>query len=146
MNRQQFEHVIREVGRRLKIDYFYIVGSAAVFGSIPDATDRDLIGTRDVDVIPSPPDPADAEKLADRLDFLLGEGSEFDAENGCYVQGVDLSTPAYAPKGGSSGQYHFGVVGIRPFAWRCMTWPYPSMVPEERKILPSHELWPERTE
>ncbi len=99
MNRRDLEKAIREVGRRMGLDYFYVIGSAAVFASIPNADDTVLTGTRDVDVIPAPSDPADAEPLANRVDFVLGEGSAFDIENGFYVQGVDLATPTFAPKG-----------------------------------------------
>ena len=98
MNRKQLEYAIREVGRRLQLDYFYVIGSAAVFASIPNALDAAVTGTRDVDVIPSPTDPAKTGALADQIDFMLGEGSDFDDENGFYIQGVDHSTPAFAPK------------------------------------------------
>lgn len=99
MNRRDLEKAIREVGRRVGLDYFYVIGSAAVFASLPEADSAALTGTRDVDVIPSPPRPADAEGLANQVDFVLGEGSVFDIENGFYVQGVDISTPSFAPKG-----------------------------------------------
>lgn len=99
MNRRELEHAIREVGRRMKLDYFYIIGSAAVFASIPAADDLALTGTRDVDVIPSPPSESEAEALADQINFVLGEGSPFDGENGFYIQGVDISTPSLAPHG-----------------------------------------------
>jgi hypothetical protein len=98
MNRTQLEYAIREVGRRLKLDYFYVIGSAAVFASIPEAVDAAVTGTRDVDVIPSPADTSKIGALADQIDFVLGEGSDFDNENGFYIQGVDNSTPAFAPK------------------------------------------------
>ena len=98
MNRKQLEYAIREVGRRLKLDYFYVIGSAAVFASIPNAVDAAVTATRDVDVIPAPVDVSKTEALADQIDFVLGEGSDFDNENGFYIQGVDDSTPAFAPK------------------------------------------------
>lgn len=99
MNRGQLEHAIIEIGERFGLDYFYIIGSAAILGSLPDQTDADLIGTRDVDVIPNPADPEKIARLADQVDFVLGEGSAFDHEHGYYVQGLDMNSPTYAPPG-----------------------------------------------
>lgn len=65
---------------------------------MPDAIDAALVGTRDVDVLPGPEDQGKADALADRLDWLLGEGSEFELEYGYYVQGVSKATPTYAPR------------------------------------------------
>ncbi len=99
MKRKDLEHVIREVGRRTGLDYFYIIGSAAALASLPASQEEALVGTRDVDVIPSPPDPSKIQDYADKLDAWLGEGSPFDAQHGYYVQGVDFTTPTYAPTG-----------------------------------------------
>lgn len=52
MNRAQLELVVSEVARRFDLDYFYVVGSAAVLAWIPDATAGVLTATRDVDVMP----------------------------------------------------------------------------------------------
>jgi len=98
MRRRELEHAIREVGRRTNLDYFYVIGSAAVFASIPAVSDTAVAGTRYVDVIPAPADASEADALADKIDFVLGEGSDFDVEYGFYIQGVDHSTPAFAPK------------------------------------------------
>ncbi|MGH8400274.1 MAG: DUF6036 family nucleotidyltransferase [Gammaproteobacteria bacterium] len=98
MNRYRLEQAIAEVGRRTQLDYFYVIGSAAVFACLPDMTDEALVATRDVDVIPSPPLPADIDRFIDQIDMVLGEGSPFDDENGWYVQGVDFTTPGYAPR------------------------------------------------
>lgn len=99
MRRQDLEYVIAEVGRRTGLDYFYIIGSAAVLASLPASQDPALVGTRDVDIIPSPEDPTRQQEYADRLDVLFGEMSDFDDEHGFYVQGVDSTTPTYAPAG-----------------------------------------------
>lgn len=98
MRRGDLEHAIREVGRRIKLDYFYVIGSAAAFASIPSMSDTAVTATRDVDVIPAPVDTSEVGALADKIDFVLGEGSGFDEEYGFYIQGVDNSTPAFAPK------------------------------------------------
>lgn len=94
MYRRQLEHVILEVGRRNDLEYFYIIGSAAILAVLPDPPEGALTATRDVDIIP----PFDDDRLADRLSWVLGEGSDFDIEHGYYVQGVSWTTPLYAPK------------------------------------------------
>jgi len=99
MRRRDLEYVIAEVGRRTGLDYFYIIGSAAVLASLPAARDPALVGTRDVDILPAPEDPARQQEYADRLDRIFGEMSDFDTEHGYYVQGVDSTTPKYAPAG-----------------------------------------------
>ena len=80
----QLRHVILEIGRRFDIDQFHIIGSAAILASLPNPPEGALTATRDVDVIP----PNDDERLADRISFVLGEASEFDAEYGYFAQGV----------------------------------------------------------
>lgn len=99
MKLADLKHVIREVGERTGLNYFYVIGSAAVFASLPKVTDPALVATRDVDVLPAPKEPAREQREADRLDRLLGEGSAFDEQFGYYVQGVDSTTPTYAPTG-----------------------------------------------
>lgn len=82
-----------EIGRRFDITDFHIIGSAAILAVLPNPPVGALTATRDVDVIP----PNDDERLADRISFVLGEASDFDAEHGYYVQGVTSRTPLYAP-------------------------------------------------
>lgn len=99
MNRAQLELVVSEVARRFDLDYFYVVGSAAVLAWIPDATAGVLTATRDVDVIPQPVEPERMSRVMDQIDFVLGEASDFDVEHGVYAQAVDDTTVAYAPVG-----------------------------------------------
>lgn len=99
MNREGLALAVHELGRRLGLDYFYVIGSAAVFAELPDSNDPAVTATRDVDVIPSPPAGADVDALTDQIDLFFGEGSDFDVQNGFYIQGVDMSTPKYAPRG-----------------------------------------------
>jgi hypothetical protein len=89
----QLQHVILEIGRRFDIHEFHIIGSAAILAVLPDPPEGALAATRDVDVIP----PNDDERLADRISFILGEASGFDAEYGYYAQGVTSLTPTFAP-------------------------------------------------
>ena len=98
MNRSQLEHVILEIGERTGLEYFYIVGAAAVAAQIPEAFHDRLVQTRDIDVVPGLEDPLAEAAMADRLDWVLGEGSDFELEHQYYVQGLDRTTPAYAPQ------------------------------------------------
>ena len=82
MNRSQLEHVILEIGERTGLEYFYIVGAAAVAAQIPDAFHDGLVQTRDVDVVPGLEDPLAEAAMADRLDWVLGEGSDFEIDSG----------------------------------------------------------------
>lgn len=95
MVRSQLRHVILEIGRRFDLRDFYVIGSAAILAVLPDPPEGALTATRDVDVIP----PADDERLADQISFVLGEASDFDLEHGYYAQGVTSKTAAYAPSG-----------------------------------------------
>jgi len=98
VNRQQLEHVIQAIGTRFSIDYFYVIGSSAILAAA-DAPAESVVITRDVDVIPNIDSPEALQKKADQIDFVMGECSDFDEEFGYYAQGVDFSTPTYAPPG-----------------------------------------------
>ena len=95
MNLTQLRHVIFELGERFDVRVVYIVGSSAVLASIPAPEQDELVATRDVDVAL----PAGAPISIDRIDFVVGEGSDFDQQHGYYAQGVSLTTPTYAPTG-----------------------------------------------
>lgn len=95
MNRDQLQHVILELGERFGLPLVFVVGSSAVFASLPEATDEALTATRDVDV--ALPDGAPIK--GDQIDWVMGEGSDFDTANGYYAQAVGLDTPKFAPKG-----------------------------------------------
>lgn len=113
MNRGQLQHVILEVGRRFDLETFYIIGSAAIFAAVSDVTPGELTATRDVDIIPLNDDPA----LIDRIDFVLGEASDFDDEYGYYVQGASSRTPSYAPR---SWQQRCIPVRVETYIGLCM--------------------------
>jgi len=95
VRRGQLQHVILEIGCRFHIDGCHIVGSSAILAAIPDPPEGALTATRDVDVIP----PGDDERMADRISYVLGEASDFDAEYGYYAEGVSSRTPVFAPRG-----------------------------------------------
>lgn len=95
MNREQLQHVIFELNRRFGLELVYVVGSSAVFATLPQVSDMALTVTRDVDIALPPGAPV----TTDQIDFVIGEMSAFDNEYGYYAQGVGLETPKFAPKG-----------------------------------------------
>ena len=97
MNRQQLEHVIDEVGRRTGMEYFYIIGAAAVLAVLPEPSEAALVQTRDVDIVPGTADANEEDRIANQIDWVLGEGSEFEIEHHYYAQGLSRSSPQYAP-------------------------------------------------
>jgi len=98
VTRDHLRHLILEIGTRFDLDYFYIIGAASILASI-EAPDPQLTLTRDVDVIPNVEPDSRVRAMADQIDRVIGEGSEFDEEHGYYAQGVDFATPTFAPRG-----------------------------------------------
>jgi hypothetical protein len=94
MYRKQLQHVILEIGRRFGINDVYVIGSAAILAVLPNPPEGELTATRDVDVI----SPGDEERLADQINFVIGEASDFEIEYGYYAQGVTSKTPEFAPR------------------------------------------------
>lgn len=97
MNRRQLEHVIEEVGRRTGLEYFYIIGAAAVLAELPEPSEAALVQTRDVDIVPGTADASEEDRIANQIDWVLGEGSDFEIEHQYYAQGLSRSSPQYAP-------------------------------------------------
>lgn len=113
MYRHQLQQVILEISRRLGLTEVFIVGSAAILAVLPNPPQGELTATRDVDVIA----PHDEERLADRISFVIGEASDFDAEHGYYAQGVTSRTPTYAPRDWKSRTI---AVTVEKITARCM--------------------------
>jgi len=97
----QLQHVILEIGRRFDIDEFHVIGSAAILAVLPVPPEGALTATRDVDLIP----PNDDERLADWISFVLGEASDFDAED---------FGPHRRPLATRVSRHHLGVVPAAP--------------------------------
>jgi len=92
MHRQQLEHIIRAAAGITGASEFVIVGSQAVLGQFPQASDELLI-SMEADVF-SLRDPADS----DLIDGSIGEGSPFHQTFGYYAHGVSVET-AVLPNG-----------------------------------------------
>jgi hypothetical protein len=108
MLRKQLRLVIYETGRRIGLREFYVVGSAAILATAPDPLDDEFTATRDVDIATID----DNEELTDRIDFLLGDGTDFDARYGVYAQGVTSRTPEFAPADWKSRTIPINVDGV----------------------------------
>jgi len=98
VNRAQLEHLIEEVGRRTGLEYFYIIGASAVLAVLSDSEDAALVQTRDMDVVPGLTDPDEERRISNQIDWVLGEGSDFEIEHHYYAQALSSSTPEFAPK------------------------------------------------
>lgn len=96
MRRDQFDHLIRAVGRVLDRTEIVVIGSQSILGARADL-DRfpePLVHSMEVDFLPVP-DPGEA--LADRIDALLGELSPFHDTHGVYAEGVGSNTAKLPP-------------------------------------------------
>lgn len=117
MNRLQLEHIIEEVGRRTGLEYFYIIGAASVLAELPDPSETELIQTRDVDIVPGIPDPSEEDRIANQIDWVLGEGSDFEIEHQYYAQGLSSASPKFAP---SDWMMRAKPVKVGPYTGLCM--------------------------
>ncbi|GAB3994062.1 DUF6036 family nucleotidyltransferase [Nocardioides marmoraquaticus] len=93
MRRDQLEHAIRTACQIIGHDEVIVVGSQAILGSY-DETDLPPLATMsmEVDVLPMGADTEETTRLADRIDGVAGELSQFEQTHGFSIDGVDLST------------------------------------------------------
>lgn len=84
MHLAQLQHVILEIGERFALTEVFVIGSSAILAVLPDPPDGALTVTRDVDIIP----PDGDERTADRISFVIGEGSAFDIEYGYHAPSI----------------------------------------------------------
>ncbi len=96
MRREQFDHLVRAVGRILDRTEVVVIGSQSVLGAFPDLErfPEPLVRSVEVDFLPMP-DPEEA--LADRIDAFLGELSAFHQTHGVYGEGVGERTAKVPP-------------------------------------------------
>ena len=94
MNRSQLAHTLRAAATHLGDRQFVVTGSAAIFGSFPDALmNDDLALSAEVDLLP--PDDEDGAKAV-ALDGAHGELSAFHLTHGFYIDGVSTATAKVA--------------------------------------------------
>lgn len=92
MDITDFRILIERVGKEAGKEYVVVIGAAALIPQLDPSANTMLLRTQDVDVVLDVD-----EHTADRVHFILGEGSPFDEQYGIYAQPVDFETPACAP-------------------------------------------------
>ena len=118
MRRDQFDHLLRAVGRVLDRTEIVVIGSQSILGARADL-DRfpePLVQSIEVDFLPVP-DPGEA--LADRIDALLGELSPFHDTHGVYAEGVGANT-AKLPSGWEERLVRYESAGTGGVAALCL--------------------------
>lgn len=85
MDREQLEHIIRSAGEVLGEDPI-IIGSQSILGSFPDDLPKNVMMSREADVMAAH-DPGGSKAL--RINALIGELSKFDETHGYYAEGVE---------------------------------------------------------
>jgi hypothetical protein len=91
MKSHQLDHVLRAAGDATGQKRFVLVGSTAVVAWRVMAPPEMTI-SREADLFAWDVSPEEAVRIADDLDSLLGQQSQFDATHGYYVDGVEPST------------------------------------------------------
>lgn len=86
MKREDFEHLIAAAANVVGEDEFVVIGSQAILGSAPSAT-NELVMSMEADIYPR----VSPEK-AEQIDGALGDGSPFHEAFGFYAHGVGPET------------------------------------------------------
>ncbi len=86
MTREELEHIIRASGDITEQYEFVIVGSQSILGVVPDP-EAVFTVSMEADIYP-----LQAPELADKIDGVIGEGSQFHQRFGYYAQGVGPET------------------------------------------------------
>lgn len=97
MRREQLEHAIRAACQIIEAPEVIVVGSQAILGTYgeeelpPEAT-----MSMEVDVLPIADDNEEVIRLGDMIEGVAGELSAFEGTHGFSIDGVDLSSAAFA--------------------------------------------------
>lgn len=99
MNRAQLYHAIRTACTILEQDSVVIIGSQAILGSFDeDELPLESTMSNEIDTLPYGETHEEIVMLADRVEGVAGEWSDFDIEHGFHIDGVD-DTTAILPDG-----------------------------------------------
>jgi hypothetical protein len=89
VNQEQFYHSIRAACAAIDSDHVIVIGSQSILGSF---TDEDLPAeatmSREIDILPEAATHEQTAALADVLEGVAGELSQFDESFGFYLDGV----------------------------------------------------------
>jgi hypothetical protein len=95
MRRDQVEHAIRAACQIIGRTEVIVVGSQAILGTFrDDELPRDATMSMEVDILPISDDADEVERLADQIEGVAGEFSQFEETHGFSIDGVDLTTAA----------------------------------------------------
>ncbi|MFA4928605.1 MAG: DUF6036 family nucleotidyltransferase [Patulibacter sp.] len=95
MRRDQVEHAIRAACQIIGRPEVIVLGSQAILGTFrDDELPGDATMSMEVDILPISDDADEVERLADQIDGVAGEFSQFEQTHGFSIDGVDLSTAA----------------------------------------------------
>jgi hypothetical protein len=95
MRRDQLEHAIRTACQIIGASEVIIVGSQAILGTYgEDELPAAATMSAEVDVLPIADTDVDTERLADAIEGVAGELSQFEQTHGYSIDGVDLTTSA----------------------------------------------------
>jgi hypothetical protein len=95
MRRDQLEHAIRTACQIIDASEVIIVGSQAILGTYgEDELPAAATMSAEVDVLPIADTDVDTERLADAIEGVAGELSQFEQTHGYSIDGVDLTTSA----------------------------------------------------
>lgn len=93
MRRDQVEHAIRAACQIIGRPEVIVLGSQAILGTFrDDELPRDATMSMEVDIMPISDDAEEVERLADQIDGVAGEFSQFEETHGFSIDGVDLAT------------------------------------------------------
>jgi hypothetical protein len=93
MKRTDVEHVVRAAGRIANEKKVLIIGSNAIYGSIP-VNECNFYKSNEVDIVFF----KDNERLSNEIDGAIGEMSQFHMQHQYYAHGVSVDT-ATLPRG-----------------------------------------------
>jgi hypothetical protein len=111
MTRDQFEHAVRAACDLTRESEVIIIGSQAILGAHPDASEF-LRQSTEIDLIVK-----NRPELADNVEGVLGEFSLFHQTHGFYVQGLTIEA-ATLPRGWESRLVRVSNVNTRG----CTAW------------------------
>lgn len=95
MRRDQVEHAIRAACQIIGRSEVIVVGSQAILGTFrDDELPSDATMSMEVDILPISDDAGEVERLADQIEGVAGEFSQFEETHGFSIDGVDLTTAA----------------------------------------------------
>ena len=130
MNRHELEHLIRASGAITEEYEFVVIGSQSILGKIP-YPDPEFKRSAEADIYPRY-----APELAEKIEGVLGEGSDFHLANGFYAKAWAQRLQSFLRGGrNGSGRCRTGILtALLAGAWTLMTFSCPRRLQPGRRI------------